>query len=91
MAEFTALFAHTPNPYIVVAACLAGGLHGIERKIEPDPAYEGDAYASSELQTVPASLEQAAALLERSQVARGMLGGDFVQHCVVMKRFEAEK
>ncbi len=40
---------------------------------------------------VPASLEQAAALLERSQVAREMLGGDFVQHYVVMKRFEAEK
>jgi glutamine synthetase len=79
------------NPYIVVAACLAGGLHGIERKIEPPPAYAGDAYATSELQTVPASLEEAAALLERSQVAREMLGGDFVQHYVHMKRFEAEK
>jgi len=75
----------------VVAACLAGGLHGIERKIEPAPAYEGDAYAAGELQTVPASLVEAAALLERSQIARVMLGGDFVQHYVIMKRFEAEK
>lgn len=79
------------NPYTVVAACLASGLHGLECKIEPAPAYEGDAYATGELESVPLSLEEAAALLERSSVAREMLGEDFVAHYVLMKRFEAEK
>jgi glutamine synthetase len=79
------------NPYIVIAACLAGGLYGIEQKIEPPPAYEGDAYATDQLETVPQSLEEAVDLLERSTVAREMLGEDFVQHYVLMKRFEAEK
>lgn len=79
------------NPYIVVAACLAGGLHGIEQKIEPPPAYEGDAYATSRLESVPASLEDAVRLLERSTVAREMFGEDFVRHFALMKWFEAEK
>jgi glutamine synthetase len=79
------------NPYIVIAACLAGGLHGIEQKIEPAPACEGDAYATGQLESVPQTLEEAIGLLERSTVAREMLGEDFVQHYVLMKRFEAEK
>jgi glutamine synthetase len=79
------------NPYIVVAACLAGGLHGIEQKIEPPPAYEGDAYATSRFESVPASLEDAVRLLERSTVAREMFGEDFVRHFALMKWFEAEK
>jgi glutamine synthetase len=80
------------NPYIVIAACLAGGLHGIEQKIQPAPAYEGDAYAAGgRLESVPASLEEALDLLDHSDVAREMLGEDFVRHYVAMKRFEAEK
>ena len=79
------------NPYIVIAACLAGGLHGVEEKIQPARAYEGDAYAADELESVPASLEEALDLLDKSEVAREMLGEDFVQHYIVMKRFEAEK
>lgn len=79
------------NPYIVIAACLAGGLHGIEQKTLLTPAYEGDAYATAELESVPQSLEEALDLLDSSDVAREMLGADFVQHYVLMKRFEAEK
>jgi glutamine synthetase len=80
------------NPYLVIAACLAGGLHGIEQKIQPAPAYEGDAYAAGgRLESVPTSLEEALDLLDRSDVAREMLGEDFVRHYVTMKRFEAEK
>ena len=79
------------NPYIVIAACLAGGLHGIEQKAVLTPAYEGDAYATAELESVPQSLEEALDLLDSSDVAREMLGADFVQHYVLMKRFEAEK
>jgi glutamine synthetase len=79
------------NPYTVIAACLAGGLHGIEQKIQLTQAYEGDAYASGQLESVPQSLDEALGLLDDSTVAREMLGADFVQHYVLMKRFEAEK
>jgi glutamine synthetase len=40
---------------------------------------------------VPGSLEDAVRLLERSPVAREMLGEDFVQHYALMKRFEEDK
>lgn len=79
------------NPYIVIAACLAGGLYGIEQKIEPPAAYEGDAYAAGHLESVPRSLEEAVSLLESSPVASQMLGEDFVRHYAELKRFEAEK
>jgi glutamine synthetase len=79
------------NPYIAIAACLAGGLYGIEQKLPLPPACAGDAYAASQLEWVPRSLEQALDLLESSDVAREMLGADFVQHYAAMKRFEAEK
>jgi len=79
------------SPYVAIAACLAGGLHGIEQKIQLTGACEGDAYATGELESVPQSLEEAAGLLESSDVAREMLGADFVRHYVAMKRFEAER
>jgi glutamine synthetase len=79
------------NPYIVIAACLAGGLHGIEQKIQLPAACDGDAYASGQVESVPQSLDEALGLLDGSAVAREMLGADFVQHYVLMKRFEAEK
>jgi glutamine synthetase len=79
------------SPYIAIAACLAGGLHGIEQKLQLTRGYEGDAYATGELESVPQSLEEAVSLLDASEVAREMLGADFVQHYVAMKRFEAEK
>jgi len=40
---------------------------------------------------VPPSLEQALDWLDGSEVAREMLGEDFVRHYAVMKRFEAER
>jgi Glutamine synthetase, catalytic domain len=79
------------EPPIAIAACLAGGLYGIEQKLPLPPAYAGDAYATGQLEPVPWSLEQALDLLESSDVAREMLGADFVQHYAAMKRFEAGK
>ena len=34
------------NPYLALAAMLAGGLHGIEQGLELEPALEGNAYTS---------------------------------------------
>jgi glutamine synthetase len=79
------------NPYLAIAACLAGGLHGIEKEIAPDEAFAGDAYAAIRFDTVPQSLAEAVGLLERGSVAREMLGDDFVGHYAHMKRHEADK
>lgn len=76
------------NPYLAIAATLAGGAHGIENRLELPPSFDGDAYADPTLEPLPASLEEAVDILERSDVARDLLGEDFVVHYVASRRAE---
>jgi glutamine synthetase len=69
------------NPYLGVAAMLAGGLHGIREGIELEPAFEGNAYTSDK-DRVPTTLAEARDLLDGSAVAREVFGGDVVDHYV---------
>ena len=46
------------NPYLALAAMLAGGLHGIENELELEPPLEGNAYTSGRPQ-VPGTLREA--------------------------------
>jgi glutamine synthetase len=79
------------NPYLGFAACLAGGLHGIERKLEPPPLTEGDAYAIRGLQRLPSSLSEAVEAFTSSALAREFFGEGFVQHYAAMRRWEVDK
>ncbi|MEO7132318.1 MAG: glutamine synthetase family protein [Dermatophilaceae bacterium] len=69
------------NPYLAVAAMLAGGLHGIEEKLELEPSLEGNAYTSGKPH-VPVTLREARDLLDSSDLARRLLGDDVVDHYV---------
>ena len=79
------------NPYLGFAACLAGGLSGIERKLEPPPPLRGNAYDAEGLAPLPRTLEEAIGLFERSDVARDFFGDAFVDHYAAMRRWEVEK
>jgi glutamine synthetase len=76
------------NPYLAYAALLAAGLDGIEREIEPGPAFEGDVYAAEGLPRVPHSLPEAIAALEASQFARSAFGDAVVEHLLHFARTE---
>lgn len=80
------------NPYLAVAAMLAGALHGIEHGLEPPPPRRDDVYALApgEVEQLPRSLESAVAALDGSAVAREYLGADLVDHYVALKRAECE-
>jgi glutamine synthetase len=80
------------NPYLAAAAALAGGLHGIEREIEPPEATDTDVYAlpAGAVPELPRTLDRATDLLASSRLAREWLGDDFVSHYVEMKRAEFE-
>lgn len=65
------------NPYLAFAATIAGGLHGLENKIDPPPIFEGNAYEATDVERVPTSLHEAIDVFERSDVARAAFG-DFV-------------
>ncbi|NNG40288.1 glutamine synthetase [Flexivirga sp. ID2601S] len=67
------------NPYLAVAAMLAGGLHGIEQELALEPAFVGNAYESDKPK-VPATLAEARQLLLDSRLARDTFGDDVVEH-----------
>ncbi|SES03240.1 L-glutamine synthetase [Lentzea xinjiangensis] len=67
------------NPYLAVAALIAAGLHGVERELELEDEFVGNAYASDRA-TVPTTLKEAAELLASSEIARDAFGADVVDH-----------
>ena len=77
------------NPYLVFAALIAAGLHGIEHRLELGPALEGNAY-SSEAERFPSTLRDAISALEEGTMARAALGDDVVDHYLNYARTEQE-
>ena len=76
------------NPYLAYAALLAAGLDGIERRIDPGPAFRGDVYGAEGLPQVPGSLVEAIGALEQSAFAREALGDAVVDHYLHFARSE---
>ena len=78
------------NPYLTIAAILAGILHGIENKLEAPPPLEGNAYDK-----LPASLPRewatALARFEDSPVIAEYFGEEFQRAYTLMKRQEMDE
>jgi glutamine synthetase len=68
------------NPYLAIAALVAGALHGIENELELEPEFVGNAYEDPSAGRVPSTLREAGALWQGSEVARAAFGDDVVAH-----------
>src|SRR4051812_26149574 len=75
------------NPYLALAAMIAGGLHGIEEEIPLPEALVGNAYTSGRPK-VPHTLGAARDLFAASEIARKTLGDEVVDHYVNMADVE---
>ncbi|GAC1382572.1 MAG: gamma-glutamylethanolamide synthetase GlnA4 [Marmoricola sp.] len=75
------------NPYLALAAMLAGGLHGIENGLALEPALEGNAYTSGRPR-VPTTLRAAREAFASSAVARAAFGDEVVDHYTNMADVE---
>jgi glutamine synthetase len=75
------------NPYLALAAMLAGGLHGIENELELEPEMQGNAY-ESDAPKVPQTLRAARDAFTSSEVARTVLGDEVVDHYTNMADVE---
>jgi glutamine synthetase len=75
------------NPYLALAAMIAGGLHGIEEELELEPELTGNAYASDKAR-VPSTMGEARELFHASKVARATLGEEVVDHYTNMADIE---
>ncbi|SDV01792.1 glutamine synthetase [Microlunatus sagamiharensis] len=75
------------NPYLAIAAMIAGGLHGIDEQLELPPALVGNAY-DSDLPKVPRTLRDARDAWSSSAVARACFGDAVVDHYTRMAEVE---
>jgi glutamine synthetase len=75
------------NPYLALAAMLAGGLYGIEHELELEDELVGNAY-DSDKPHVPHTLRAAREAFASSEIARETLGKDVVDHYVNMADVE---
>jgi glutamine synthetase len=66
------------NPYLLIAASLASGLYGLEKKLPPAEILSGNGYYNDKLEKMPRTLAQAAALFEKSGKAVEYFGKEFV-------------
>ncbi len=77
------------NPYLALAALVAGGLHGVEHRLPLGPELRGNAYASDK-ERIPATLRHAMERFGSSAIARKAFGDGVVDHYVNMARVELE-
>jgi glutamine synthetase len=83
------------NPYLATAATLAAGLDGIDRKLDPGPPRNFNHYDQTPeqlremgIQVLPQSLHEALLALEADPLFGQMLGKEFIQEFVRLKRME---
>jgi glutamine synthetase len=77
------------NPYLAVAAVLAGIHHGLTHGIDPGPMVTGDGYATGE--RLPTDWAHALALFEGSRLLADYWGGRAAEMYATLKRMEAER
>ncbi|MBV6319480.1 glutamine synthetase family protein [Duganella violaceipulchra] len=77
------------NPYLAIAAALAAGLYGIEHKLalELQPV-TGANSGAEQVERLPRTLAEATAAMERSPLARELMGEEFVDHFVQTRQWE---
>ncbi|MCH8849920.1 MAG: glutamine synthetase [Chloroflexi bacterium] len=78
------------NAYLGFAATLAGGLHGIQRKLSAPAPTRGNAYQANEAPALPRSLDEAIERFADSAIAREYFGDEFVDQYAHMRQWEAD-
>ena len=77
------------NPYLAIAAALASGLYGIEHKLALElPPVTGANSGAEQVERLPRTLAEATSAMERSPLARELMGEEFVRHFVQTRQWE---
>jgi glutamine synthetase len=76
------------NPYLAVAALVACAVDGVQRELPLPEPVTGNAYALTDVEHIPVSLEEAASLWSDSVLANSAFGSDVVNHYANMARVE---
>ncbi|MBF9129863.1 glutamine synthetase [Plantactinospora sp. S1510] len=76
------------NPYLAIAALVAGAVHGIEAELDLEPEFTGNAYADASAARMPATLRDALVHWENSVTAGSAFGPEVVAHYANHARVE---
>jgi len=76
------------NPYLAIAALVAGAVHGLENELELEDELVGNAYQDADAPRVPTTLHEAATLWAGSRVAAAAFGDEVVAHYANMAAIE---
>ena len=77
------------NPYLAVAACIAAGLHGVERNLALSaPPITGTNVGAENIARAPRSLIETTRIFRQSDFARDWFGDDFVDHYAATREWE---
>lgn len=75
------------NPYLAIAATIAAGLDGVERKLPcPDPGIPGRTVSPDNAVPLPTSLTEALNALEKDVDLKNALGQKVVERFITLKR-----
>jgi glutamine synthetase len=75
------------NPYLTIAALVAGAVHGIDEQLTLEAEFPGNAYDSTKPR-VPGTLRDAAELFTASDLARTAFGDEVIDHYANAARIE---
>jgi glutamine synthetase len=78
------------NPYLSLAAMLAGGHHGITNGLLPPPAVQGNALKAADAPRLANNLGDATDAFEGSAFCRDYFGDVFVEHYAASRRTELQ-
>jgi glutamine synthetase len=78
------------NPYLVLAAVLAGALHGIEARLDPDPPSVGNVCTSID-PTLPLTVPAALQAMRAGTILPEWLGADYLALYAAVKEGEYAK
>ncbi|WP_159948430.1 glutamine synthetase family protein [Rhizobium sp. 18065] len=79
------------NPYLAMAALIAAGIDGIEKKMALESAFTGDAYGATDVREIPRTLRSATEELTKSAMLREAFGDDVIDHYVRAAEWEQEE
>ncbi|RDC57383.1 glutamine synthetase [Pedobacter chinensis] len=88
----TRIVGSDTNPYLALSACLAAGMYGVKNKLKLEqPATKGNGYTDLSNGVLSRNLFEATEKMKNSDLAKELLGADFVAHFAMTRAWECKQ
>ncbi|MCZ4225483.1 glutamine synthetase family protein [Pedobacter rhodius] len=88
----TRIVGSDTNPYLAISACLAAGMYGVKNKLKLEqPATKGNGYTDLSNGVLSRNLFEATQKMKNSDLAKELLGADFVNHFTMTREWECKQ